>query len=98
MFLDSGFKSLISWWFGEKKRKKEEEDGGKSGDFIERDKLIKLNVKKEGQISSQHYRVLGILDKSYNMWYVDFNTYKKLISIHGQVHSGRHIQRNTNYW
>jgi hypothetical protein len=76
--LDGGFKSLISRWFGEKKRKKEEDDGGKdSGDFIERDTLIKLNVKKGGQISSQHYRVLGIFDKSYNRWCVDFNKDKK---------------------
>ena len=41
------------------------DDGGKdSGDFIERDTLIKLNVKKGGQISSQYYRVLKIFDKS----------------------------------
>ena len=49
MSLDGGFKSLISRWFGEEKKKKEEDDGGKdSGDFIERDTLIKLNVKKGG--------------------------------------------------
>ena len=79
MSLDGGFKSLISRWFGEKKRKKEEDGGGEnSGDFIERDTLIKLSVKKGGQISSQHYRVLGIFDKSYNRWYVDFNKDKKV--------------------
>ena len=54
MSLDGGFKSLISRWFGEKKRKKEEDDGGKDcDDFIERDTLVKLSVKKGGQISSQ---------------------------------------------
>ena len=79
MSLDGGFKSLISRWFGEKKRKKEEDGGGKdSGDFIERDTLIKLSVKKGGQMSSQYYRVLGIFDKSYNRWCVDFNKDKKV--------------------
>ena len=79
MSLDGGFKSLISRWFGEKKRKKEDDGGGQdSGDFIERDTLIKLSVKKGGQISSQHYRVLGIFDKSYNRWCVDFNKDKQV--------------------
>ena len=99
MSLDGGFKSLIARWFGKKKRKKEEDDGGKDGDdFIEWDTLVKLSVKKGGQISSQYYRVLGIFDKSYNRWYVDFNKDKKSFSIHGQVHSGRHTQRSTNFW
>ena len=79
MSLDGGFKSLISRWFGEKKRKKEEDDGGKdSDDFIKWDTLVKLSVKKGGQISSQYYRVLGIFDKYYNRWFVDFNKDKKV--------------------
>ena len=99
MSLDGGFKSLISRWFGEKKRKKEEDDGGKdSDDFIERDTLVKLSVKKGGQISSQYYRVLGIFDKYYNKWFVEFNKDKKSLSIHSLVHSGRHTQGSTNSW
>ena len=79
MSLDGGFKSLISRWFGEKKRKKEEDDGDKDSDnFIERDTLVKLSVKKGGQISSQYYRVLGIFDKYYNKWFVEFNKDKQV--------------------
>ena len=73
MSLGGGFKSLISWWFGKKKRKREEDDGGKDcDDFIERDTLVKLSVKEGGQISSQYCGLLGIFDKSYNRWFVDF--------------------------
>ena len=79
MSLDGSFKSLISWWFGERKRKNEEDEGDKdSDDFIERDTLVKLSVNKGRQISNQYYRVLGIFDKSYNRWYVDFNKDQKV--------------------
>jgi len=70
---------LLSRWFGEKKKKKEEDDGGKDSDnFIERDTLIKLNVKKGGQVYSQYYRVLGIFSKHYNKWFVEFEKDKKV--------------------
>ena len=79
MSLDGGFKSLLSRWFGEKKKKKEEDDGGKdSDDFIERNTLIKLSLKKGGQVSSQYYRVLGIFDKYYNKWFPEFEKDKKV--------------------
>ena len=99
MSLDSGFKSLLSRWFGEKKKKKEEDDGGKdSDDFIERNTLIKLSLKKGGQVSSQYYRVLGIFDKYYNKWFPEFEKDKKSLSIHSLVKSGRPTQRGTNSW
>ena len=61
-----------------KKKKKEEDDGGKDSDnFIERDTLIKLSLKKGGQVSSQYYRVLGFFDKYYNKWFVKFEKDKK---------------------
>ena len=71
---------LLSRWFGEKKKKKEEDDGGKDSDnFIERDTLIKLNVKKGGQVYSQYYRVLGIFSKHYNKWFVEFEIHKQVV-------------------
>ena len=67
------FKSLLSWWFGDKRKKKKEDDqGDDSDDFIERDTLIKLSVKKGGQTIIRNYRVLGIFSKHYNKWFVEF--------------------------
>ena len=40
--------------------------------------MVKLSVKKGGQISSQYYRVLGIFDKFCNRWFVDLNKDKKI--------------------
>ena len=98
MSLNGGFKSLLSRWFGEKKKNKEEVDGGKdSDDFIERDTLIKLSLKKGGQVSSQYYRVLGIFNKYYNKWFVEFEKEKKSHSIH-RVKRGRPTQTSTNSW
>ena len=73
------FKSLLSWWFGDKKKKKEDDKGKDSGNFIERDTLIKLSVKKEGQTIVWNYRVLGIFSKHYNKWFVEFDTRKQVV-------------------
>ena len=71
--MDGTFKSLISRWFGDKKKKKDEDDEGKEYQyFIERDTLIKLSVKKGGQVMVRNYRVLGIFSKYYNKWFVEF--------------------------
>ena len=71
--MDGTFKSLLSRWFGDKKKKKKEDDEGKDcHDFIERDTLIKLSVKKGGQTIVQNYRVIGIFSKHYNTWFVEF--------------------------
>ena len=42
---------------------KQDDERKDSDDFIERDILIKLSVKKGGQVTSWHYRVLGIFSK-----------------------------------
>ena len=98
MSLDGGIKSLLSRWFVEKKKKKEEDDGGKESDnFIERDTLIKLSLKKGGQVSSQYSRVLGIFNKYYNKWFVESEKDKKSHSIH-RVKHGRPSQKSTNSW
>ena len=71
--MDGRFKSLISRWFGDKKKKKDEDDEGKECQyFIERDTLIKLSVKKGGQVMVRNYRVLGIFSKHYNKWFPEF--------------------------
>ena len=71
--MDGRFKSLISRWFGDKKKKKDEDDEGKECQyFIERDTLIKLSVKKGGQMMVRNYRVLGIFSKHYNKWFPEF--------------------------
>ena len=67
------FRSLLSRWFGNNKKKKKEGDEGKDcHDFIKRDTLIKLNVKKGEQTIVRNYRVLGIFSKHYNKWFVEF--------------------------
>jgi len=71
--------------------------GKDSDDFIERETLIKLSLKKGGQVSSQYYRVLGIFDKYYNKWFVEFEKDKKSHSIH-RVKRGRPTQTSTNSW
>ena len=71
--MDGRFKSLISRWFGDKKKKKDEEAEDKECQyFIERDTLIKLSVKKGGQVMVRNYRVLGIFSKHYNKWFPEF--------------------------
>ena len=73
------FKSLLSWWFGDKKKKKEDDEGKDSGDFIERDTLIKLSVKKEGQTIVRNYRVFRIFNKQYKKWFVEFDTRNQVV-------------------
>ena len=71
--MDGTFKSLLSRWFGDKEKKKKEDDEDKGcHDFIERDTLIKLSVKKGGQTIVRNYRVLGIFSKHYNKWFFEF--------------------------
>ena len=71
--MDGTFKSLLSRWFGDKKKKKKEDDEGKDcHNFIERNTLIGLSVKKAGQTIVRNYRVLGIFSKHYNKWFVEF--------------------------
>jgi len=71
--MDGTFKSLLSRWFGDKKKKKDEDDEGEDCQcFIERDTLIKLKMKKGGQVMARNYRVLGIFSKHYNKWFPEF--------------------------
>ena len=77
---DGAFKSLLSRWFGDKKKKKKEDDEGEDSDnFIERDTLIKLSVKKGGQVTSRYYRVLGIFSKYYNKWCVPWEARRQVV-------------------
>ncbi len=76
----------MSQWFGEKKKKKEKDDGGNdSDDVIEWGTLIKLSVKKGGQVTSRHYRVLGIFSKNYNKWFPEFEKDKVTFNPQGKT-------------
>ena len=67
------FKRLLSQWFRNNHKKKKKDDKDKdSGDFIERDTLIKLSLKGERQAIVRNYRVLGIFSKHYNMRFLAF--------------------------
>lgn len=68
------YKSLQARWFSAKNDitkmdKSEVDEKGMNGMFIERDRLVTINVKRGKQQHAALYRVLSIFSKHYNKWF-----------------------------
>ena len=79
METDGKFTLLLTCWFRRKPKKSVMQDIGAEsessvGPYIEHGSLVTIKCKRDTHESIEHYRVLAIFSKSYNKWWVHWDS------------------------